>query len=139
MVGARIGDSSGDYFAVDTGSDVVVVFSAFALAHPDDVADSDDSQTRDFYFPVVQASGVGGGLSLIPTQVKAFHFAGVGFQHFLVFKVRNAPAFEGEDSDGLIGYEFLKYFDVYFDYEHSLLMLQPNKVLRAQAGHAAKP
>ena len=137
MVGARIGGSEGDYFLVDTGSDFVVVFSAFADAHPDDVSDSDFSAVQDFFFPVVEASGVGGGLSLIPTRVGAFHFAGVGFQHFLVFLVRNAPAFEGEDDDGLIGYEFLKYFDVYFDYRNSMLMLQPNALLRAQSAPAS--
>jgi hypothetical protein len=129
MVSATIGSGTGDYFIVDTGSDRVLVFAGFAQDHPDDLADARASDSQHQGMFVIAAGGVGGTLLLEPTMVKAFHFGGVQFQNFVVYQVLGAPAFQGEDADGLIGYEFLEYFDVYFDYADSLLVLLPNRLL----------
>ena len=37
---------------------------------------------------------------------------------------------EAEDFDGLIGYDFLKYFNVVFDYGDSLIYLEPNQLFK---------
>ena len=43
-----------------------------------------------------------------------------------MFATPEHHAFEGQDTDGLIGYDFLKFFTVYFDYRDSEIYLQPN-------------
>jgi hypothetical protein len=129
MVDASIGGAVGHYFAVDTGSPWVAVFSAFIDAHPDQLESNVTGKAQKQNLFVIVASGVGGQLGLVPTQVDDFHFGGVDFQRFTVMQVIAAPSFEGEDTDGLIGYEFLQYFTVYFDYNDQLLILQPNSLL----------
>jgi hypothetical protein len=135
VVGARIGQSVGDYFIVDTGSPDVVLFSAFASAHPADIVPFSFKVGQKTYFPLVFAQGVGGSLALRPVTVSAFHFGGVGFQNMMVMGTYGAQdAFQGEDYDGLIGVQFLSYFDVYLDYKDSMLMLQPNERLTKRGG-----
>lgn len=34
--------------------------------------------------------------------------------------------FDLEDYDGLLGQNFLRYYDVYFDYPHGRILLAPN-------------
>jgi hypothetical protein len=129
MVQAVVGNGIGDYFAVDTGSPFVMIFSAFADAHPDDLQILTFGSKRSQYLFLIETQGVGGDVFLLPTVTKVFHFGGVAFNKFLVMQVLAAPSFQGEDTDGLIGYEFLQYFTVYFDYNESLLILQPNSLL----------
>ncbi|HXW76400.1 MAG TPA: aspartyl protease family protein, partial [Candidatus Eremiobacteraceae bacterium] len=129
MVGAAVGGGVGKAFAVDTGSPFVIVFPAFASAHQAEFQDVKIQEGREEIVPIIEASGVGGAIDLIPTTVSVFHFGAVGFEKFLVFQVLAAPSFEGEDTDGLVGYEFLQYFTVFFDYRDGLLLLQPNSLL----------
>ena len=134
-VGAQVGQAVGENFIVDTGAADVIVFSGFAQAHSADVADVGLGKELTRAFPFVhKLNGVGGSLSMAPTQVAAFHFAGVNFQNFLLFVTRATSGFGGEDSDGLVGYRFLRFFDVYLDYRNSRVMLAPNNLLIRASG-----
>jgi hypothetical protein len=130
VVEAQIGDTMGEHFIVDTGSWTTLIFSDFAKAHPDDVKDQGMGSVVKSRFPYIFAEGVGGDLSLEPVQLKTFIFAAVDFHEQVVYRTVGAAAFEGDDHDGLIGYKFLRLFDVYFDYAHNRVIFVPNDELK---------
>lgn len=128
--GARVGSDVGDHFVVDTGDSFgIFIFRRFADAHPEDVSDSGAGKQLRYVLPFVSALGVGGEINVTPTQVRAFHFGGVGFDNFVLFVADRSDAFGMSDDDGLVGWGFLEFFDVYFDYHNYRIVLQPNKLL----------
>jgi len=125
-IDATVDDSSADNFIVDTGSTFVLVFQTFARSHAAELPPVSYTIANKTYYPMLTAQGVGGFFSLQPAIVDRFK-AGAGVENLQVFDVVDAVAdFQGEDDDGLLGYEFLRLFDVYLDYKDSVLLLQPN-------------
>lgn len=126
-VPASIGDTSSDHFLIDTGADEVYIFPAFARAHSSDLADQ--GLGRELDFGEGYAIGVSGRQRIIPTQVKSFVF-GVPFNRFVVQVFQSPSKYPEHYLDGLIGYQFLHYFNLYFDYPNSRIVLEPNDHFR---------
>jgi hypothetical protein len=127
VVEARIGKTTGDAFIVDTGADRSMIFSGFADAHPADVVDQGLGQAITASFPFIDnILGVGGKVEVRPVQVSSLGIGSITLPDWLFDVSRNAPSFEAEDYDGLIGQDVLRNFDVYFDYSRSIMYLVPN-------------
>ncbi len=127
IIDARIGKAMGHNFIVDTGADRSMIFSAFADAHPHDVADQGLGQTMTASFPFISnILGVGGKVEVRPVQVPSLGIGSIVLPDWLFQVSRDAPSFEGEDYDGLIGQDVLRNFDVYFDYSRCMMYLLPN-------------
>jgi hypothetical protein len=60
--------------------------------------------------------------------------AGWTFPHWLSYVTQNAPSFESEDYDGLIGQDVLRNYDVWLDYPHLRVYLRPNDRFRQRWG-----
>ena len=128
-VSASLGEEGANDFIVDTGSTLVVLFQGFAQKHAADLPAVSYTIADKTYYPLVTAEGVGGIFQLQPATVKHF-VAGASLDDFRVYDIVDSVAdFQGEDQNGLIGYQFLRYFDVYFDYKDSLILLQPNPLM----------
>lgn len=127
MVDVGIAKAIGHLFIVDTGADRSALFSNFVAAHPDAVVDQGlgDQMVAEYPF-VTDFNGVGGTVKYRPLQVGPFDFGGVIFPKWLFQGTHGAPAFEGDDLDGLIGQDVLRNFDVYLDYAHEKIWLVPN-------------
>jgi predicted aspartyl protease len=137
-VQAQVDNAVGEHFILDTGADDVVIFSSFADAHPDDVADEGLGRSINAAFPFLSAVGVGGEIAMTTTQVSAYHFGTVKFEDFLLYRTHGNTAFEGEDEDGLVGYDVLRYFLVTLDYRDGEIYLQPGQMLQ-QASPSPPP
>lgn len=138
LIKLSVNGTIGDRFVLDTGADDVVFFSGFAARHPDAVDDHSPKKILSRLFPVVQAGGVGGRLSIRPVLIAQMMFGNVRFRDYLAFVMAGAqPSFEGEDLDGLIGSPTLRAFDVYLDYAESRVVLVPNG--RTKRTGPAKP
>ena len=57
----------------------------------------------------------------------------IGSQKLLSCSFSPEGAGRREDYDGLIGYDFLRYFNVVFDYRDSLIYLEPNATFKRNA------
>jgi hypothetical protein len=136
VLAAQIGTAIGDHFILDTGADNGYVFPTFAASHRADLTDQGRGSMISDYSPFMSAQGVGGTISLKPTQVASFQLAGVDFRDWVVYTMTNDYAQEAEDYDGLIGYDFLKYFTVVFDYRDSMIFLEPNQLFRENSTHS---
>jgi hypothetical protein len=127
VVSATIGATLGEHFVLDTGADRSALYSQFVHDHPQAATDQGlGTQLRDAFPFETAFSGVGGKVSYRPVQVAPFAFGGVSFRNWLFNATYDAASFEGEDYDGLIGQDVLRYFDVYLDYPHNRIYLVPN-------------
>jgi hypothetical protein len=128
-VSASIGNVASDHFLIDTGADDVYIFPAFARQHKDVLSDQGLGRKRQIDFGENYAVGVSGVEEVIPTQLKVFNF-GVPFSNFIVQVFQSDAKYPDHDLDGLIGYQFLHYFNLYFDYPNSRILLEPNDQFR---------
>jgi hypothetical protein len=78
--------------------------------------------------------GVGGKVEVRPVQVSSLGIGSITLPDWLFEVSHNAPSFEAEDYDGLIGQDVLRNFDVYFDYSRSMMYLVPNDRYRQRWG-----
>jgi hypothetical protein len=118
-------------FILDTGADRSALFSSFLNAAGSRISDSGLGTSMRAAWPFVKdMGGVGGTVDYRPLQVSAFAFGGWTFPKWLFYVTQNAPTFEIEDYDGLIGQDVLRNFDVYLDYPHSKIYLVPNDRFR---------
>ncbi len=127
VINATVAHASGALFILDTGADRTTLYSAFVNDHGLSGADQGmGTQMRDAFPFETQFSGVGGRVAFRMLQLGPFEVAGVTFPTWLFSATYDAASFEGEDYDGLIGQDVLRYFDVYFDYAHQRVYFVPN-------------
>jgi predicted aspartyl protease len=104
---------------IDTGSPDTVLFSAFARERGGLHAESNGER----------ASGVGGSLRIVPVQLDNIAIAGESFDKFVVQEAQDATSFEATGADGLLGYQFMRLFDWYFDEAGGAVYASPNGAL----------
>jgi hypothetical protein len=135
VIAAAVSSATGKHFVVDTGADRSMIFSAFAKAHPQALADQGLGEEIDGSFPFVnKIMGVGGKVAVREVQVQSLRLGTIELPKWLFSVSQDAPAFESEDYDGLIGQDVLRNFDVYFDYSRSMMYLLPNERFRQRWG-----
>lgn len=128
VVHAAIAGVLGTNFIMDTGADRSMVFQHFVLVHPNAVRDQGLGRQIEIAWPAsATIGGVGGTFAVQERQVGALGLAGLNLPNWLVYLAKNAPGFEHEDFDGLIGQDALRFFDVYLDYSHLKVYLVPNE------------
>lgn len=128
-VSVSVGDSVGEHFILDTGSGDIVFFPSFVAAHPADVRDQGEGHQIQIFLPELYLGVVGGVAKAYPVQIKRIHF-GVPFREFLAVAIDPHSHFQFQDTDGLIGFPILHYFNLYFDYQNSRIVLEPNDAYR---------
>ncbi len=111
---------------VDTGAPSLVLFSSFARRHPEAFTRDGVSAALQSRLPYITASGVGGALRFIPVQLRSFGFGPESFHEFVVERSDDVTPLENADADGLLGWQFLQYFDIYLDYAHASMYVTPN-------------
>ncbi|MDQ6768160.1 MAG: aspartyl protease family protein, partial [Candidatus Eremiobacteraeota bacterium] len=134
----QIGQVTSDRFILDTGSPNCFIFSAFWHANPQEVADQGKGvDVNRVWMPWYGFSGVDvPALSLRATEVKNVAISGVTFNDWLMFMtLPQSRPWEGEGADGIIGYDFLKYFTVYLDYPQNQIFLAPNALAKSRMQH----
>jgi len=124
-----VGEVASDRFILDTGSGGVLIFSEFAKQHQDMLRDEGMGKQIQRIVPDLPLGVVGGTALAYPVQAKRIVF-GVPFSEFLVNVIEPDSRYGWQDTDGLIGYPFLHYFNLYFDYPNSRIVLEPNDQFR---------
>jgi predicted aspartyl protease len=130
-VAAALDGVSAPSFIVDTGADRSALFSTFVSGHQQQIADQGLGSAMQAASPFVDnIRGVGGTVEYRPLQTGPFALGPWSFPKWLFMVTQNAPAFEFEDYDGLIGQDVLRNFDVYLDYPHGKIYMVPNDRFR---------
>ena len=128
LVSASIGTAMGSAFMIDTGATTVVVFARLAKAYPNEFTATqelrDDAQTTYYrsFWPLC------GEIQQKPYAVSQVALGKVGVRNWTVWKPEDKSCFTPPGIDGLIGYDFLRLFNVYIDYSNDRVILEPNKL-----------
>jgi hypothetical protein len=118
----------GDRFLITTNAPFTFLFPTFWQAHPDDVKNT--AQGRDANRALILSADVKGSV------VESFSFGGTTFHGWTVYEIQDPTTTEGLPIDGVIGYDFLRFYNVYFDYPERQIYLEPNdNFRRAESGH----
>jgi len=135
LISVAIGNARNLHFLLDTGADRSLLFTQFVSAHPSDAADQGLGTAMQASSPFVNDFlGVGGMVDYRPMQTGPFDLAGWSFPRWLFYVTQNAPSFEFEDYDGLVGQDVLRNYDVWLDYPHLRVYLRPNDRFRQRWG-----
>jgi predicted aspartyl protease len=135
LISVAIGNARNLHFLLDTGADRSMLFAQFVSAHPSDASDQGLGTAMQASSPFVNDFlGVGGTVDYRPMQIGPLDLAGWTFPHWLFYVTQNAPSFESEDYDGLIGQDVLRNYDVWLDYPHLRVYLRPNDRFRQRWG-----
>lgn len=118
IASALVDGSGGSRFVVDTGAFGVVVSPKFARAH----GLSEIPQGATLSSIEQPARVVGGAVTLAKLHFSSFGFRGATFSNLEGYRLNDVPLFNDE-IDGLIGYSYLKNFELYFDYANGRLIL----------------
>ncbi len=124
-ISVSVGGVSSDHFILDTGASDVIIFPRFAALHRAELVDQGFGTTIQHVFGDTYIGVVGGAAKVYPVQLKRFVF-GVAFNKFLVLVVDPDSQFQFQDTDGLVGWPFFHYFNLYFDYANSRIVLEPD-------------
>lgn len=122
VASARVDASSSGRFVVDTGAFGVVVSPKFARTRG--LGGILGGATLSLIEQPARL--VGGAVSLAKLHFSTFGFRGAAFSNFEGYRLNDAPLFD-DDVDGLIGYSYLRNFELYFDYANGRLILVPGR------------
>lgn len=112
---------------VDTGADRSLLFSSFATEHPSALVDRGLGTELEAQSPFLgDFEGVGGRIQYRPIDLGPLHVGAWSFPQWLFQLTQDPSKFEIEDYDGILGQDFLRYYDLYLDYPHGRILLAPN-------------
>ena len=111
-------------------------FDSFLEAHSDVFATSSETRQEED-LPFADNDQFGRNVEEWETQPTDIHFGLVNFQQPLV-RASNYPLYLSEDRpvDAALGWDFLKFFDVYLDYPHDRIIVKPNQFFMNMIHHA---
>lgn len=136
FISIGVGDASSDNTLLENEIDHSIFFEAFLAAHPELFTNKGDAQDLDL--PFANNRTFGQRVSSWATAPSDVHFGLVDFQQPLV-GATNYPLYFSNDRpvDAAIGFDFLKFFDLYLDYPHGRFIVKPNQLFfRATHPHA---
>ena len=123
----QIGGNASDRFLLDTGSNIVVATARFARAHSDDVRDrGGENFNRSFHH--YYSSYGGGFINTYPAVVDRVQLGPMRFNgsQLQVESFEGPPSPGFADFDGIVGYNLMRFFDLWFDYSRNQVWLAPN-------------
>jgi hypothetical protein len=126
FVRAGIGDIITDHALLSTTMPFSFVLGGFADAHPSDVADRSGKQHAQGILPVAGAESYGVKIETWIALLSHFRFALADYQQIGI-PATNWPMTVGNHSvDAIIGTDYLRYYDVYFEYPFGRFTVKPN-------------
>jgi hypothetical protein len=126
FVHAGIGDIVTDRAVLSTIMPYSFILGSFVDAHPSEVADVSGKMHAAGILPVAGADSYGVKMETWTARLSHFRFALSDYQRVGI-PTTNSPLMLGDRSvDVIIGTDYLKFYDVYFDYPYGRLTVKPN-------------
>jgi hypothetical protein len=131
MVSATVGQASGGSFIVDTGATAVVVFPRLFLNNRRSFTLEPDMESAQGFQYFKSFWPICGHIDMEPYSVDQMRVETVGIRGWVVWAVPTDTCFSTRRLDGLIGFDFLRLFNVYVDYPQNLVILEPNAAYKS--------
>jgi predicted aspartyl protease len=119
MTSVNVNGAIAERIMLDTGAaGPFMLFDFFARRHPEALPEGLGDHSVAF-------RGAGGAFDAKTVTLDTFRLGNVNFTHFTGYRVTSAASYTF-DQDGVIGPDFLKFFDVHLDYPNGMIYLVPN-------------
>ncbi|MBV9028028.1 MAG: hypothetical protein JO311_05385, partial [Candidatus Eremiobacteraeota bacterium] len=126
FVHAGIGDIITDRAIISTIMPSSYLLGSFVEAHPSEVADVSGKTHAAGILPVANAETYGTRMETWTARLSHFRFALSDYQQVGV-RTTNFPLTMGNRPvDAIIGTDYLRFYDVYFDYPYGRITVKPN-------------
>ncbi len=127
LVQVRIGDATGDRFALDTGSAMPNVLAPFVDRHRTEIERSWKPAAFPRRGPYRTDDYLEGSIALTARRVDELDLGPVKFRDLIVGTESANPRSDAISIalDGIIGTQELRFFDLWFDYDDGLLAMRP--------------
>lgn len=124
-----VNGARGDRFILDTGGGgTFLITDYFARHHPEAFTNQTTNNA------VLQFEGIGGEFDVKQYRMSRVDFSSASFRNWVGYRILTKGVYESDESDGIIGAEFLRLFTVSLNYGNSRIYLVPNRFGRAALG-----
>ena len=125
MVPMQIGSTLAKNVILNCDMPFTMVFGTFTSAHPDELH-SIFKNSQEGSVPFADSGSFGTTIRIWPAQVDSLMFANMNYQSLIVIAT-DFPYSSPEGAEAMIGFDYLRFFDLYFDYPHNRFFVVPNK------------
>ena len=125
FISSTVGSATSDRFIFDNSFPFTILFGGFTQAHPDDVVDLGKHTAE--ILPVSSDSEIGHSYEIGVTSISRFSFGPTNYGSFPIMSTTIPLNINGENIDGIVGKQFIQFYDVTYDYPHKRIWLKPNK------------
>ncbi len=133
LVPMAIGDGFTDRAVLDTSMPFTVVFGRYVDAHTSTMKGDSASHVSSFV-PFADNASYGKNIDTWIVRTNILSFANLNVADLPILATEES--FGGRDIDALVGFDYLQFYDVYFDYPHDRLLLVPNERFYKLTGKA---
>lgn len=126
LVPAQFGTSTNAHIAINNALRYNIAFSSLIDKYPSDFKDPPNEHRSNTLVPFADDSSFGSQAEVWLTQVSHLRFGPADYQQLPIVATNFPYDVNGQSIDGMIGLNFLSYFDCYYDYPHNQLVLKPN-------------
>jgi len=111
----------------DNDFDTSFVFGSFTTQYPDSVKDVVTGKSHgSAMVPFADSKGFGKEVHIWLANVPRIEFGPAEFQNYRI--IASDADLEGNGIDAVMGGDLLRFYDIYLDYPHNRIFLQPNKL-----------
>jgi Aspartyl protease len=126
FVHAGIGDVVTDRAVLSTIMPSSFIFGSFVEAHPSEVTDRSGKTHAAGILPVANAETYGTKVETWTGQLSHFRFALSDYQQVGIPATNFTLTLGDRPVDAVIGTDYLRFYDVYFDYPYGRITVKPN-------------
>ncbi len=123
LVPMAIGDGFTERVMLDTSMPFTAVFGGYVDAHAATMK-GDVAHTLAFV-PFADDASYGKNIDTWIVNTNILSFANINFVDLPI--VATEESYDDRDIDAIVGYDYLAFYDIYFDYPHDRLLLVPNE------------
>jgi hypothetical protein len=123
LVPMAIGDGFTEHALLNTGMPWTVVFGNYVDAHADTLKGAGGAHTSSFV-PFADSASYGKTIDTWIVHTNVLSFANLNFSDLPI--IATEESYDDRSIDAVVGYDYLAFYDIYFDYPHDRLLLVPN-------------
>lgn len=124
LVPMAIGDGFTEHAILSTSMPWTIVFGDYVNAHADTLKGDKAAHTTSFV-PFADQASYGKDIDTWIVHTNILSFANLNFTDLPI--VATEESYDERKIDAIVGYDYLAFYDIYFDYPHGRLLLVPNE------------
>lgn len=122
-----IGDGFTKNVVLNSDLPITLVFGPYVNGHSDQFQDMEADHHRESDVPFADEGSFGQRAEVWWSRTSALRFAIANYEQMPILTTNFPYNLSGKDIDAMLGLDYLRYFDLYFDFPHQRFIVVPNK------------